>query len=239
MSAQLFNFTRETIANGLRPLIEEGRIEGIIVIDGEPFVDTMLGSDVIVPMDPQYDEYGFSFEQSPFGCVRMQVVDKRIKAWLVSGDPVLVIAATNFRPWFGIMVKDREYTDEQVKQIGLNNQKGMFAGLGTPLFIEYGGRYLVVETGETLDKLGSHRYSNPRDWTLNPNHSLGVVPNHSAVSGSNFANPEHPEWENFATKTLPNLIMSRWDEGIAINRARVKLAADHPNAVVPIVSPGR
>lgn len=230
-----YDLTTEDIINGLMPLINDDRLTGKLAVDGVLVLDTQAGS-IVDPIIPEYDNYGFSLEQSAHGCVRMKPLDERIADWLANGDEFQKAVAESTPQWLGLLIKGREYTDEQVKQISANNQAGfMFTGgLTMQPFCLFGDLYIHKETGETASRLTPQNRAS-RMWKRNPNYRGAIVPNHRAIGWGNNVYPDWPDWEEHMTVEFPVAVLAQMDR--LADRARE--AAGYPNAVHPNVSPNK
>ncbi len=229
-----FELDFDLIVDGLEPLIDSGRLTGKLFVDGVLVLDTEAGS-VVDPLPAlnEYDHYGFSIEQSAYGFVRIKVVDEHIADFLANGDEFQIEIAKRQHQWFGLMVRGRDYTAEETKQMALNSNRMFFIHRDTNFQI-YGMRWLNKVFGNTQDTV-SRADRKSGEWIRNPNHKGDIVPNHlSPGRYGNMTFPKHPSWEEYMVEKWPAVLVARMDRLAAKAKETHEWNLAHPNAVRPV-----
>jgi len=226
---ELQDISTGDIIDAISPLIDDGRITGTVRVDGILILNS--GNQNVTDLNiVTYDEYGFS-DHDQYGCVRIRAIDEYVADWLANGDVFQVEAAEKSSQHYGILVPDREYTDEQRKNVYANNQGLWLMNVGLRLgqFAMYGDRYYNTRTDETASKLTpEQRYS--RQWRRNPNYRGETVANHRSVGWGNAVDPRSPLWKEYMTEKLPAEVIRRMEQAVDVARRR---AEDGPNVVRP------
>ncbi len=224
----------DLIIDGLEVLIDTGRLTGKLYVDDVLVLDTEAGSVVDpIPEINKYDEFNFSIEQSVHGAIRMKPVDELIADWLVNGNEFQIEIAKRQHQWFAFMVKGREYTDEQTKQIA-NNINRMFFVHRDSNFQLYGMRWLNKISGALQDTVSrADRASG--EWTRNPNYKGDIVPNHlSPGRYGSIPFPTHELWEEYMVEKYPAAIVAQMHKRADKAKANHEWNLAHPNAVRPV-----
>ncbi len=206
------NNTTDEIISFLEPLIPD-RLTGKIRVDNVLIADTEADAVIDQPVT-EYDEWGFSAPDT-FGCMRIQAVDDKIDLWLASSDKFKKQIAAEQAQWFGVLMPDSDLPEDVERRVFQNTAlramvSGYMAIIVFSKFRFFNPRYINLETGELKEKLDkADRRS--RDWTRNRNYQGDAIPNHTAVSWGNYADPSHPKWSERFVPGIAQTVFDLWD----------------------------